>query len=337
MKKLAIITLILIILTVLGYFLLSLFYDFSGGEPVVRTVIIPKNSSLIKAANILEGENIIKSAAKFKILASVLSKSKSVKPGEYEFSLPDHPINILTIITTGGVKTYRVTIPEGWTFKDIANEIEKSGLGSREIFLEYFKDSNLLNEFGIQSPSLEGYMFPETYTLDKSMSEKAIIKTMLRRFFTEVTRDIITKGKEFDFNLHKIVTLASMIEKETSVDSERSLISSVFHNRLEINMRLQCDPTVIYGIENFDGNLTKKHLRTRTPYNTYKIYGLPKGPIANPGLASIKAAVNPDETEMLYFVAKRDGSHVFSKTYREHINNVNRYQLRRRPTKTVHK
>jgi len=330
MKARYIIFLIFIVLAaLLTYPALKIFFNFSKQAPQTKTVFIPKNSSLTKAANILQKEGVIESAARFKILVSLKGLAQKIKPGEYEFTVPDHPINILGVITKGKVKRYKVTIPEGYSIKEIAVLLSKKGLVDRIKFYKLAKNQKLKESLNIKSPTLEGYLFPETYMLEKTMTEIDIIKTMVRRFFKEVTADIAKKGENYGFDLHKIITFASMIEKETGLGTERPLISSVFHNRLKKNMRLQCDPTVIYGIKKFDGNLTKKHLQTYTPYNTYKIKGLPLGPIANPGLDSIKAVIDPKESPYLYFVAKKDGSHIFSKNYREHLRNVRKYQLRR--------
>jgi len=327
-NKLAITLIAVVLVGVAAYFVISLFYNFTEEPPSVKTVFIPRNAPVIQAANILEANGVIKSAAKFKILASILGKSQSIKPGEYEFNLPDHPINILKRITLGKIKTHKFTIPEGVTAREIGIYLEREGLGNGKKFADLIYENDLLEKYRIESPTLEGYLFPETYILDKLMSEKTIIEIMLRRFFAEVRPELIREGTRIGMKLNSLVTLASMIEKETGVDAERPIISSVFHNRLKKGMRLQCDPTVIYGIKNFDGNLTKLHLSTKTPYNTYMIKGLPLGPISNPGLSSIRAALSPANTDYLFFVSRNDGSHVFTSTYQEHLKNVNQFQLK---------
>lgn len=323
-------TVFLAFITVAVFATITLFYNFDKGVTRYKTTFIPQRSSLSATARILQDNGVIKSSAKFKILASIMGLTGKVKPGEYEFELPAHPITILRMITEGRVKRYRVTIPEGLTASEIADEIEEKGLGNKEKFMELVNDDKAKQKYRIASPSLEGYLFPETYMIDKTMSEKRIIKTMLDRFFTEVTPDLIKDAEKNGMSLHEVVTLASMIEKETAIDQERPTISAVFHNRLKKNMRLQCDPTVIYGLKDFNGNLTKADLKKKHPYNTYVINGLPKGPIANPGFASIKAAVYPAKNDMLYFVSMRNGAHIFSKTYREHAENVRKYQLRKK-------
>jgi UPF0755 protein len=180
---------------------------------------------------------------------------------------------------------------------------------------------------GIQAESLEGYLFPDTYYFPRNTPIDRIIQTMLDRFNTVFTPAWADRARGIGLSRHQVVTLASIIEKETGAAGERPLIASVFHNRLARGMRLQSDPTVIYGIEDFDGNLTRAHLETPTPYNTYQVAGLPPGPIASPGRAALEAALFPEETDYLYFVARGDGTHQFSTRLDEHNEAVRRYQL----------
>ena len=177
---------------------------------------------------------------------------------------------------------------------------------------------------GTNAGSLEGYLYPDTYYFPKNSNADGVIKVMADRF-KAVYKEFDNNDKK-NLSDHEIIILASMIEKETGVNSERNLISAVFHNRLKRGMRLECDPTVIYGLgTSFDGNITKENLKNTTPYNTYQIKGLPAGPIANPGKESIDAAMNPSDVDYLFFVSKGDGTHVFSSNYRNHINAVNKY------------
>ena len=225
----------------------------------------------------------------------------------------------------GDVLLRKVTIPEGKNMVEIAGLFDETGITDKNSFIETAMDEEftrgLLGE-DIKSP--EGYLFPETYHFPKDTDPKDLIKVMTDRFKSVYSE--ISKSGNTGLSNHEIVILASMIEKETGDDSERADISAVFHNRLRKGMKLECDPTVIYGMgEKFDGNLTKKDLLTPTPYNTYQIYGLPRGPIANPGKESLDAAINPSGAKYLYFVSKGDGTHYFSNNYRSHINAVNKY------------
>jgi UPF0755 protein len=184
--------------------------------------------------------------------------------------------------------------------------------------------------YPIKSKTLEGFLFPETYKFSKASTEKTILKKMVDTFFQKLPVNYEQLAKKVGLTFYEAIILASIIEKETSVPAERTLIASVFHNRLKQRMRLQTDPTVIYGIKNFDGNLTRKQLRTRTPYNTYINYGLPPTPIANPGLESLMAAVKPANSNYIYFVAKGDGTHAFSVNYQQHKRAVAKFQRRRK-------
>jgi len=183
---------------------------------------------------------------------------------------------------------------------------------------------------GLGAETLEGYLFPDTYFFPKDVTVEKIISTMVLRFWSIFSPAWKERAKHYGLTVHQVVTLASIIEKETGAAFERPLISSVFHNRLRKKMRLESDPTVIYGIKNFDGNLTRKHLKTRTPYNTYAIRGLPVGPIANPGRASLEAALFPEKTSFIYFVSKKDTTHHFSTNLKEHNRAVRKYQLGRK-------
>ncbi|MEJ2039528.1 MAG: endolytic transglycosylase MltG [Desulfosarcinaceae bacterium] len=224
-----------------------------------------------------------------------------------------------------------VTIPEGYTFKQIASELARLGLADEQAFIDLASDPATVHDFGLEGETMEGYLFPDTYYFPKGLPAKSIMAKMVERFRQQVPREWSQRARQLGLSLYQVITLASIIEKETGDASERPLISSVFHNRLKKHMRLESDPTVIYGIKNFDGNLTRKHLTTRTPYNTYTIRGLPKGPIANPGRDAIRAALYPAQTDFLFFVSKKDSTHHFSKTIEEHNRAVRKYQLRRRP------
>jgi UPF0755 protein len=191
------------------------------------------------------------------------------------------------------------------------------------------EDPGLINRFGINAPSMEGYLFPETYFFPKHLGGEEIIQTMVSRFEKTFPLEWRERAKTLNLTEHEVVTLASIIEKETGKGDERNLISAVFHNRIKRGMPLQSDPTVIYALPNFNGNLTRKHLSYLSPYNTYRVRGRPPGPIANPGTQSIEAALYPADVNYFYFVSKNDGSHYFSKTLGEHNRAVQLYQMNR--------
>jgi len=257
-------------------------------------------------------------------------KNKNLQAGEYVLSGSKSPAQILDILLKGKVKLYRITIPEGLNINDTALIVEKAGFCNSAVFISLCKNESFILSLDIKSTSLEGYLYPDTYFFPKNTSCRTIISMMTDHFKQVFNSKWVSRAKDLNFSVHEIVTLASIIEKETGDVSERPLISSVFHNRLKKNMRLESDPTVIYGIKDFDGNIKRKHLRMITPYNTYKIKGLPVGPIANPGAKAIEAALFPVQSDYLFFVSKKDTTHKFSKTIREHNKAVRKYQLRKK-------
>jgi UPF0755 protein len=208
--------------------------------------------------------------------------------------------------------------------------VTQAGFASKIEFIKAASNADLARSMGLEAETFEGYLFPETYFFPKQVSVEIIIATMVQRFWSVFTPPWQDRAKNLGFTVHQIVTLASIIEKETGASFERPIISSVFHNRLKKKMRLESDPTVIYGIKNFNGNLTRQDLQTETPYNTYKIRGLPAGPIANPGRASLEAALYPENTAYIYFVSKKDSTHYFSTNLKEHNFAVKKYQLGRK-------
>ncbi len=291
-------------------------------------VVVEPGANLTKIAQMLEEKKLVISPLKFRLVARLYGLDKGIKAGEYALNSDLTPMQIIDIMTKGRVILYRLTIPEGFSLKQIAAAVEKAGFGQAEDFLEIAHDPDLLTQLKIDADSAEGYLFPDTYMFAKSATITKIIETMVGHFHQQFGQPWQDRAKELGFSVHEIVTLASIIEKETGVPSERKLISSVFHNRLKKKMRLETDPTVIYGIPDYNGNITRKHLKTWTPYNTYMIPGLPPGPIASPGAASLEAALYPAETKYLFFVSKKDSTHHFSATIKEHNRAVRKYQLR---------
>ena len=294
---------------------------------------VPRGQSLKTTADYLHQINVIKNPFKVILIARIKGYDKHLKAGEYLLSAAMTPLQVLEIMVKGDVKLHKLTIPEGYNTYQIAELVAQTGFGTIEDFIRAASDTALVQKMGITAESLEGYLFPDTYYFPRDATINQIISTMVKRFWSIYTPEWKEHGQSIGLNVHQIVTLASIIEKETGAAFERPIISSVFHNRLRKKMRLESDPTVIYGIENFDGNLTRKHLKTYTPYNTYKIRGLPVGPIANPGRASLEAALYPDKTAYIYFVSKKNSTHHFSKTLKEHNRAVRKYQLSRKSKK----
>jgi len=294
------------------------------------TVEIPHGSTFSATADMLERAGLIRHKREFYLLALLMDAPEHIKPGEYDLSSSMTPVAVLDKLVQGKVKGYFVFIPEGYTLRQIASRLENEGLADRESFVSLASDSSLLSALGIKGKSAEGYLFPDTYRFDKSMGEEGIIRFMVKQFRKGITPEILERADKLHLTLDEVVTLASIIEKEGGPQEERPLVSAVFHNRLKRGMRLQSDPTVIYGIVDFDGNLRRSDLRKKTPYNTYRIKGLPPGPICNPGMEAIKAALYPAPVDFLYFVSKNNGSHQFSSNLKDHNAAVLTYQIKRR-------
>ena len=296
----------------------------------VQIQVLP-GASFSSVARSLKDAELIGSTLTLKVAAKILGYQAIIKAGDYELSPSQRPIDILNALVKGTVKEYRVTIPEGYNLTQVAETLERRGLADKNEFLKVAKSQKVTAALGFSGLTLEGYLFPDTYRFRKGLPELEIVKAMTRRFrevFEEegFKEEILAQGK----TIKEVVTLASMIEKETGMAFEMAEISSVFHNRINKGIPLASDPTVIYGIDDFDGNITREHLRTKTPYNTYRFKGLPPGPIAGPGKRAIVAALNPMESNNLYFVAKGDGTHKFSRTLKEHNRAVYTYQIKKR-------
>jgi len=294
---------------------------------------VHKGSTLREVIDDLEKKGIIANKTPLLLWNKFSGHGARIKAGEYRLNSGMAPLGVLQILSKGSIITHPVTIPEGFTIKQIAEELEKKGLADRARFSALAGDPDVVKSYGISGPSLEGYLYPDTYRFGRGQPAISIIDVMVKRFF-EVTKPLEERVGESGMTLQQVITLASLIEKETGQREERAVIASVFLNRLKRGMRLESDPSVIYGIRDFNGNLTRKDLGEATPYNTYVINGLPSGPIANPGEESIKAVLYPADTDYLYFVSKNNGSHHFSKTLREHNRAVKIYQRKGRRNRT---
>ncbi len=297
---------------------------------IQKKVEIPRGASYHTVIDLLDRKGLITRPFYFNILGKMTGGETRIKPGEYQLHTAMRPMEILKVLVSGRIVLHRVVIPEGLTSKQIAVVLEEAGLVKSRAFLQVVHDKTALKRLGVEAESLEGYLYPETYQFGKETSPFEIIQVMVRQFQTVYDASFQKRANEIGMTQLEVLTLASIIEKETGVGAERRLISGVFHNRLKKKMRLQSDPTVIFSLADFDGNLTRKHLRNSSPYNTYKVKGLPPGPIASPGRDSIYAALYPEDVDYLYFVSKNNGTHYFSKTIREHNNAVRKYQLRRK-------
>jgi len=305
------------------------FYAISPGPASAEKqieVVIPARSSVPEITKILSEKKVIWDDPRFSMLAIITGAANRLRAGEYSFEGGKRPLAIIKLLKTGKVLFRPVTIPEGTEMTRVAEILAAGEWIDRSRFIDLGNDPEFAKEMGIEAAGLEGYLFPDTYYLSRGQQdEKQIIKMMISRHF-EVFKEILGSGDIALQGLthHEIITLASIVEKETGLSDERPLVASVFLNRLAKGMRLQADPTVRYRLSGHAGPLTQAELKNPTPYNTYTINGLPPGPISNPGKAAIQAVLFPAETDFLFFVTKDDSSHYFSRTLKEHNRAVSR-------------
>ena len=301
-----------------------------NGASEVALFEVQPGDSLAGVARALEDRGLIRSALALHGLARLQSFETKLKVGEYELSPGLSTPEIAQILASGRVRTRAVVIPEGTRAVEIADRLELAGLADREEFLRVVFDPEVARRFEVEGPTLEGYLFPDTYRFAKGLSASEIAEAMVDEF-REVYRALRARSPKSELSMREVVTLASIVEKETGVPEERPLIAAVFLNRMQRGMRLETDPTVIYGIADFDGNLRRVHLEDAdNAYNTYQIQGLPPGPIASPGREAMRAVLEPAESPFLFFVSRNDGTHIFSKSYRDHARAVVHFQKQRR-------
>ena len=308
------------------------FLSVNNREIEAKTISISKGMSLNSVINLLHENNLIvnKNVLKAKILIRGLASKVPTGTFLIEGKVSD-AILIDSIFNKGPIKL-KLTIPEGTSAKKIFKSINLL-LKTDHRFDNLFTEKNILNKYNISGSSLEGYLYPNTYFFFNDTSPANIVDTLVSQFWIEFDQKLLNRANELGLSVHEVVTLASIIEGEAMLDSERSTISSVYHNRLKINMKLQADPTIQYIIKGPPKTLSTRDLRIKSPYNTYQKYGLPPGPINNPGIQSIKAALYPLETDYLFFVAQGDGSHKFTTNERDHEAAKRVYKINKRKNK----
>lgn len=307
------------------------------GQGVPKTIEIPEGATFRQVAALLQREHLLWNQWGLLLLGKLTASDRRIVAGEYALRSDMSPRDLLAELRSGHVVLHPVTIPEGYTAAQIAELLDQRGVLEGKEFLRLVHDRAFIRTLSLETDSLEGYLFPSTYRLARRVKSKDVIATMVGSLRQVFTPELQARAKDVNMSVHDVLTLASVIEKESGVESERELVSAVFHNRLRRHIPLQSDPTVIYGIKHFNGNLTKKDLASAGPYNTYRITGLPPGPIANPGAGAIRAALYPVPSTYLYFVSRNDGTHQFSSTLAEHNRAVDHYQRRpqRRTAKHV--
>jgi UPF0755 protein len=293
--------------------------------PEKKQFFIPRKTGAFGVARLLESKGVIRNSSEFYLLGFLKHSLYRLQAGEYAFSTLDRPEQVLEKIVDGKVVIYVITLPEGSTLQDIAGIVAKQGLAHFSQIIGAAKNARLAGSLKIKSNALEGYLFPDTYRFKKPVPGTAIVARMVARFWQELPPGWQNQGKQLGMSLNQIVTMASIVEKEAKVDSERPIIAGVFYNRLKIGMPLQSDPTAVYDLPGFSGPITPADLKRQSPYNTYRIKGLPPGPICSPGKKSIIAALNPAKVPYLYFVSNNDGTHHFSVTGEDHQRAVSHY------------
>ena len=305
-----------------------------GGPDATEEVRVSSGMSATEIGFLLAKKGLIRNPLLFRLASALNGSSRSLQAGEYALNTDMSTLQILRKITEGEAVLDRFTIPEGFTLSQIAGLWEERGFGVAADFVEASRDPDTRGKYGISFDSLEGYLFPDTYLFPRGISERQAINEMLHQFSNKVSNLVGNESiarhsddSELALSRHEVISLASIIEKEAKIDDEKPIISAVFHNRLRRGYKLESCATVLYGLGYPDRKLTDEDLKdTGSPYNTYVHKGLPPGPICNPGLISISAALNPSEDNYLYFVSKNDGTHYFAVKYRDFLNAKKKYQ-----------
>ncbi|HEX8948445.1 MAG TPA: endolytic transglycosylase MltG [Dissulfurispiraceae bacterium] len=309
-----------------AYIGMQLFVPSNIGNSTQVEVEIPQGATYKQAINILYTNNLIRDKNLFIVLGKLSGLDRKIRYGYYSFLGKMSPFQVFKILRSGKIIEYEVTVVEGDGLLEIAKKLAAFKLVSVDDFNYLSRKQDFLGELGVEAPSLEGYLFPQTYKIPKGASPKNILKMMVEKLREEYTDELEKRMGKLKWNENKVLTLASIIEKEAVTDEERPIISAVYHNRLKKGMPLQADPTAIYGVKSSKERITINDLKKKTDYNTYIIKGLPPGPIASPGLKSIKAALYPANVPYLYFVSQGNGTHYFSRTWQEHVEAVKRFR-----------
>ena len=303
---------------------------YRGYGAAEQFVEIPQGAGSLGIGERLVSSGVIRDMATFRTALWMSHKGRVLKAGEYRFDRALTPFETIDKIARGDVFVITVTFPEGHTIAEMAKIVEAHGLGTAAAFVQAAKDASLIHDLDPAAKDLEGYLFPETYALPRRTDAAKLVRMMVTRFERVLTPELRQAAADRNLTVRQAVTLASIVEKETAKADERPLVAAVYATRLRIGMPLQCDPTVIYGLVKagrYDGNIHKDDLSFDSPYNTYRYPGLPPGPIASPGRASLEAAVHPADADYLYFVSRNDGSHEFARTLEEHNRNVQKFQV----------
>jgi len=287
-------------------------------------ITIPVGATTQEVGLLLGESEIISSSSGFVLCAKVMGKEKKIKAGRYVLKKGMGIKEVLNILIKGETKKLTVTVPEGLTIDEIAIIVAKQVKIDKEQFIKLAKDKKYTAGKGITGKNLEGFLYPDTYEFNYDVTEKEIIERFVGQFWTVFNDSLKERSEEIGFSVQEVVILASMIEEEAMLDSEKAIISQVYHKRLKLDRALECDATIQYALPSHKSRLLYKDLKIKSPYNTYLHKGLPPGPISNPGESAIIAALYPRDTDYLYYVAKGDGTHIFSRTAKEHMRAIAR-------------
>ena len=303
---------------------------FKGYTAAEQFVDLPPGSSTAEIGRRLVAGGVVRDAVIFRVAVWWTGAARRLKAGEYRFDEPLTAPQVVEKIARGEVFVRLITFPEGHTVLEMAKIWESKGFGPAPAFVEAARQAALVTDLDPAARDLEGYLFPDTYALPRGTSAATLVETMVHRFRANFGPDLQRAAAAQGMSVRQAVTMASLVEKETAKGDERPVVAAVYRNRSKIGMPMQADPTVIYALAKagrYDGNIHKADLQFDSPYNTYRYPGLPPGPIASPGRASLDAAVHPAAVDFLYFVSRNDGSHVFARTLDEHNRNVRRFQV----------
>jgi UPF0755 protein len=293
-------------------------------------VDIPSGSGPNRIAEQLVGAGVVRDANTFRAALLISGRARALKAGEYRFTEPMHVLDVIDRIARGDVYKRLITFREGLTIAEMAQVFEERGFGTAVDFRKAAANAQLIGDLDPAASDLEGYLFPETYSLPRRTPAGDVVAQMVTGFRNALSPETRAAADAAGLNVRQLVTLASLVEKETGAADERPRVAAVYRNRMKLGMGMQADPTVIYALTKagrYNGNLSRENLQFDSPYNTYKYAGLPPGPIAAPGRASLAAAAKPADVDYLYFVSKNDGTHVFASTLAEHNRNVQTWQV----------
>lgn len=304
---------------------------YKGYEAAEQFVEVPPGASPNTIGRRLADAGVVRDLATFRYVLARSGQARRLQAGEYRFDRFLRPREVIDMLARGAVYLRPVTFREGLTIRQMAAVYEETGLGSGKDFVTAASNASLIADLDADAPDLEGYLFPNTYSMARRATAAQLVEKMVTAFRAALTADLTAQATSRGLSVRELVTLASLVEKETGKAEERPVVAAVYTNRLRIGMGLQCDPTVIYALERagrYRGNLTREDLRFDSPYNTYRYAGLPPGPIAAPGRASLAATVAPADVPYIYFVSRNDGSHAFASSLDEHNRNVFEYQVK---------